>query len=549
MTNGDQRKTDRSHRSQTPAARPPTQTPTAKPNPKPNRNPTGRLLYRQLPPHLTTTTASLQPVITLDRPTTRIIHRYTQATLPSNFNKKITDIDNNPLFGHHFQRIHQNAMIHDTAVHAYLRLIQRRSQGAVKAMDFITIHRLQQGEFAHIDRQFRTKDIFAHDWILFPILKASHFTLIAVRPNHNGHNQILFCDSLAQNCSAEVEAVHQYLQHVSQNTNRPQYSTWEIDMNATRTMDRQQGTVNCGIYTSMIADCITTGVPLAALNNDFIQQCRTRLAHCLLQNKVTSFTQNNIGVRLLIYISEHDDPETEPLSAQNAAAYPHLLSPDYVWDPYDGCAPDAPDHPPYHLDLRIPQPAILSRENLRQLCDTTPSTFSLEDPNITHADFLDLLCPNALDQALISHLFRIGLHSQITDVAFVPPPITQHISSYGKGPYRPIDGNDDTVTLLRQSLFSKPTAVFLFGHGEHFTTVITNRKSQSITYIDSITTRPTQVPREVDLVRTFINDEAARQSLHTNIDKWPIRYAASHMERQKMHRHTHEDRQQAAHKD
>ena len=108
----------------------------------------------------------------------------------------------------------------------------------------------------------------------------------------------------------------------------------------------------------MIADCITTGVPLAALNNDFIQQCRTRLAHCLLQNKVTPFTQNNIGVRLRHnpippdtrpesnseetkaeeedhfpwekYISEHDDPETEHLAALNAAAYPHLLSPDYV---------------------------------------------------------------------------------------------------------------------------------------------------------------------------------------------------------------------------
>ena len=206
---------------------------TMKTNTKPNRNPTGRLLYRQLPPHLTTTNTLLQPVISLDRPPPRIINRYTTAVLQSNFNTKITSIDDNTLYGYHFQRLQQNAIIHDTVVHAYLRLIQRRSQGTVKAMDFITIHRLKQGDFSHIDRQFRTKDIFAHDWILFPILKMSHFTLIAVRPHHNGRNHILFYDSLTQDCTEEVDAVHNYLRHVAQHTHRPEYESWDIDMHAT----------------------------------------------------------------------------------------------------------------------------------------------------------------------------------------------------------------------------------------------------------------------------------------------------------------------------
>ena len=248
-------------------------------------------MYRQLPPHLTTTNTLLQPVISLDRPPPRIINHYTNAVLQTNFNTKITSIDDNTLYGYHFQRLHQNSMIHDTVVHACLRLIQRRSQGTVKAMDFITIHRLKQGNFSHIDRQFRTKDIFAHDWILFPILKTSHFTLIAVRPHHNGRNHILFYDSLSQDCTEEVTAVHNYLRHVASHTHRPEYETWDIDMHATVAMDRQQDSVNCGIYTAMFADSITTEIPLSALTNDFIQRCRDRMATCLLQNKASHLTK------------------------------------------------------------------------------------------------------------------------------------------------------------------------------------------------------------------------------------------------------------------
>ena len=48
----------------------------------------------------------------------------------------------------------------------------------------------------------------------------------------------------------------------------------------------------------MFADCLTTGIPLAALTNMFIHRCRERLAHCLLNNKVTPLTEESVGVRL-----------------------------------------------------------------------------------------------------------------------------------------------------------------------------------------------------------------------------------------------------------
>ena len=444
---------------------------------KPNRNPSGRLLYRSLPPSIVSPAPTLQTVISLRKPSSRVISRYSNAILPRNFNVKITEIDNNNLYGYHFQKLHQNDKIHETTVHAYLKLIQRRSQGTVKSIDFITIHRLKNGHYDHIDRQFRAKDIFAHQWILFPILKNSHFTLIAVQPMHNGLNYIHFCDSLSQDCDIEINAVHSYLQHVASKTNRQALRSWEINKYATINMDRQQDADSCGIYTAMFADCLTTGIPLSVLTNAFIHRCRERLAHCLLNNKVTPLSDENVGVRLRSTDSsagtqssvpnDKDKPadstytqtaeeskgeeEEFPWSKYNAAyatedsqdhnsaetwtnhtnntsdgnvPWPtlpslsqyHMLQEDYDWTPEVYTKYISNNLIAHESALYMPPISRSDRNQLKYISTSSADNFLLQSLGITHSNFLDLIRPDTLDHSVLTHLFKLGLKPYNTSV-------------------------------------------------------------------------------------------------------------------------------------
>ena len=61
------------------------------------------------------------------------------------------------------------------------------------------------------------------------------------------------------------------------------------------------------------------------------------------------------------------------------------------------------------------------------------------------------------------------------------------------------------------ALFNLPKAVFLFGTDNHYTVVLTDRDKQRISFADSLMTKPSNTPWQVNMVLALFQDEADRQ--------------------------------------
>ena len=279
-----------------------------------------------------------------------------------------------------------------------------------------------------------------------------------------------------------TNAVHSYLQHVASKTNRQALRSWEINKYATINMDRQQDADSCGIYTAMFADCLTTGIPLSVLTNAFIHRCRERLAHCLLNNKVTPLSDENVGVRLRSTDSsagtqssvpnDKDKPadstytqtaeeskgeeEEFPWSKYNAAyatedshdhnsaeswtnhtnntsdgnvPWPtlpslsqyHMLQEDYDWTPEVYTKYISNNLIAHESALYMPPISRSDRDQLQYISTSSADNFLLQSLGITHSNFLDLIRPDTLDHSVLTHLFKLGLKPYNTSVNLVPP--------------------------------------------------------------------------------------------------------------------------------
>jgi hypothetical protein len=160
-----------------------------------------------------------------------------------------------------------------------------RSEGTIKLFDNQTINELtNHGAYEREAHKLRrsSKCIFEYNWLLFPVLTGGHFTLITAQPHALN---IDVYDALDTDLTAETHAVRHFLGHLADTYRKPQYSHWTINFNAAADMERQTGSVDCGVYIAMIADFITTSIPLTILTRAFITDCRTYIAKCLLENK------------------------------------------------------------------------------------------------------------------------------------------------------------------------------------------------------------------------------------------------------------------------
>ena len=60
-------------------------------------------------------------------------------------------------------------------------------------------------------------------------------------------------DALSTNLTAEAHAVRHFLEHLANTHNKPEFRHWTINFNAAADMERQVGTVDCGIYIATVS--------------------------------------------------------------------------------------------------------------------------------------------------------------------------------------------------------------------------------------------------------------------------------------------------------
>jgi hypothetical protein len=77
--------------------------------------------------------------------------------------------------------------------------------------------------------------------------------------------------------------------------------------------------------------------------------------------------------------------------------------------------------------------------------------------------------------------------------------------------------------------------VALFALGAHYTTVIYNRHTNAIAYLNSIHTEVFSTPREVNIIQDLLRDEMKRQQLPIQSTEWTVEFPMVQMEPQQVY--------------
>ena len=160
-----------------------------------------------------------------------------------------------------------------------------------------------------------------------------------------------------------------------------------------------------------------------------------------------------------------------------------MLQADYDWTPDDYTTSIIDKLFAHGSALYISPISKSDRDQLQNISISSADNFLLKSIGITQSNFLDLIRPDTLDHSVLTHLFKLGLKPYNTSVNLVPPTLTQHLSSYGKGFYKPLDGDSEETIKISQALFTHNISVYLFGMSDHYTTVISNCKDRTFSYI------------------------------------------------------------------
>jgi len=146
----------------------------------------------------------------------------------------------------------------------------------------------------------------------------------------------------------------------------------------------------------------------------------------------------------------------------------------------------------------------------------------------------DLLSPIALVNDVVDRLLTLML-TPYSDVSHYSVGVTQEfvkttVSHTGTSRrYQRLHHEDLQLNISREKIFSAGYTVFTFIDNAHYTTVIGNNIEKVTYYLDSINTKPTEKPWEIDMVIQLFRDEADLQNKPTDIHTWPVQYPTAGM--------------------
>ena len=131
-------------------------------------------------------------------------------------------------------------------------------------------------------KQVHKKDIFSLSKIFFPVNQGNqHWTLLVAFMKEK---RIQFYDSMGGSGKEYLNAIYRYLQDEHLDKKKCELpGDWEL-----RTCDgstpRQLNGYDCGVFTCMFADFLSTGSPFV-FGQDHVTHCRERIALAILNGK------------------------------------------------------------------------------------------------------------------------------------------------------------------------------------------------------------------------------------------------------------------------
>ena len=335
----------------------------------------------------------------------------------------------------------------------------------------------------------------------------------------------MYFDSFHNICSEDLLAIQNYCSY-TENRLQSVQASWNILATAGHCIERQADGVSCGVYCMMIPDCLIRGVDISLLTPTTIIDCRKRIAQALLDQSlpdiiITSSIQHNSDLNeVTVNLRTTDSSTISP-------HYPPLLQRNYDWKP-------TVIHNLQIFTFYAPALSEPERDTLQEACSHSNTQLQIGSRYLAHEDFMDLLSPTALVNDVVDILITLML-TPYNDVTYFSVGVTQEFvrttntTTGSVRLFRRLHHESSQLNSSREKLLQSGRIVFTFLDSEHYTTVIVNNTEKCIYYMDSIRTRPSKKPWEIDMVINLILDEAAQRDIHSDINCWPIHYPTSGM--------------------
>ena len=138
---------------------------------------------------------------------------------------------------------------------------------------------------------YRTVPLFDKDLIFMPInITNTHWTLVAM---DMVAKTISYYDSMRGNGQLYIDNAMAYLRASAEARGVPfTDSEWTCDRHAAEAYPPQPNSFDCGIYVVMVADLLTSRLPVRLLTLEAMARARTHISMCLWEGFFFFFAKN-----------------------------------------------------------------------------------------------------------------------------------------------------------------------------------------------------------------------------------------------------------------
>jgi hypothetical protein len=182
----------------------------------------------------------------------------------------------------------------DQIIHAHLALLQRRNPRTMYLnlglSQLLRPHR-PTFDYDEVRHMYRTIAMFDQDLIFMPInITNTHWTLIAMDMLTK---TISYYDSMRGNGQLYVDNALAYLRASAEARGIPfDDQEWTCDRHAAEAYPAQPNSFDCGIYVVMVADLLTSRLPVKLLTLETMARARTHISMCLWEVAAPDLTNH-----------------------------------------------------------------------------------------------------------------------------------------------------------------------------------------------------------------------------------------------------------------
>ena len=396
----------------------------------------------------------IQPtrLLSLPRPNVSDTTNLRTALLTNTAETIFLDIDNLNMSWQSYYTILPKTWLNDQVIHAYLALLRGRNPKAIYVNLAITEHHFPPTrptiDYDYIKRLLPAVPITSSDLILIPInIANTHWTLVAI---DRIKRSISYYDSLRGDGALYINNAIEYIKTQSETAQQHfDISEWSIDPHAARAFPSQPNGYDCGIYILMVADLLTSNLPVSLLTIKAMSKARTHVGmalwlrdacdlrqHTTFAHVPTLSTPPRATTQTTLHshsIPSQPSPSPTPTAPPTPEGLPNLLSdnppvdksiqvsstaltsttvPDATisYDP-DTTATKAPDT----LSAIVPETSNPPETATSNVSDTSPSTV----PETTPPNLVQCLATPSVQTSIMTHF------------PTTPAPVVPSTRSYG----------------------------------------------------------------------------------------------------------------------